>query len=106
MSTVQEQTQIGATLPTTRIKAWLEYVVGQAREDEEKTADPGARALLETTVEVLTGLKSAFDYYEAVIEPAAGDESSPTTAAPVEVRASTAKSAREDASGPTSLGEL
>jgi hypothetical protein len=98
MATVLEQPQIGTVLPTSRIKAWLEYVVGQAREDEEKTADPGARALLETTVEVLTGLKSAFDYYEAVIEPTASEESSPATEAPAD-RVSTAKPDREDASG-------
>ncbi len=55
---------------TARIRAMLREAAEHAREDEAKVTDPKALALLETTAEVLIGLITAFDHYEARSERA------------------------------------
>jgi hypothetical protein len=55
---------------TSNIKDMLDEVIRHAREDVEKISEPKAQALFETTAEVLTGLKTAYDHYEAKSEPA------------------------------------
>ncbi len=49
---------------TSKIKKELSDMIDHLREDERKVEDPKARALFETTAEVLTGLKKAYDDYE------------------------------------------
>ena len=41
-----------------------------SREDVTKVSEPKAQALFETTAEVLRGLATAYDHYEAKAEPA------------------------------------
>ncbi|GAA4071419.1 MULTISPECIES: hypothetical protein [Actinomadura] len=49
---------------TGRLHDMLTAVIRHAREDLGKVDDPRAQALLETTAEVCTGLKTAFEHYE------------------------------------------
>ncbi|WP_165984717.1 hypothetical protein [Streptomyces sp. YIM 98790] len=42
----------------------LDEVIGHAREDIGKVTEPKAQALFETTAEVCTGLKTAYEHYE------------------------------------------
>ncbi|HTX43541.1 MAG TPA: hypothetical protein VMC61_02340 [Methanocella sp.] len=49
---------------TSKIKKELSDLVEHLREDERKVDDPKARALFETTAEVLSGLKKAYEDYE------------------------------------------
>jgi hypothetical protein len=55
---------------TGAIKAKLNDLIGQVRDDIDKTDDPKAKALFETTAEVLIGLKTAYDHYEQGTEAA------------------------------------
>ncbi len=55
---------------TEAIKAKLDDLIGQVRDDIGKVDDPKAKALFETTAEVLIGLKTAYDHYEQGNEPA------------------------------------
>ena len=48
----------------------LNGVIAHAREDVSKVEDPHARALFETTAEVLTGLVTAYDHFEQRAESA------------------------------------
>ena len=48
----------------------LSDVAIHAREDIEKVDDPSAKALFETSAEVLGGLEKAFSDYESKTEPA------------------------------------
>jgi len=48
----------------------LHDVVQHAREDVDKVDDPRAKALFETTAEVLTGLVNAYEHFERRSEPA------------------------------------
>ena len=45
-------------------------LIGHLRGDVGKVTDPGARAMFETSAEVLTGLVKAFDDYEKKNEEA------------------------------------
>jgi hypothetical protein len=45
------------------IQRMLEDLIRHAREDIERVDDPRFQALLETSAEVLTGLKTAFEHY-------------------------------------------
>jgi hypothetical protein len=49
---------------TAKIKKMLSDTMTHVREDESKVTDPKARALFETTAEVLGGLVQAYDHYE------------------------------------------
>ena len=55
---------------TTRIRARLDELIKHLREDIEQVDEPQARALFETTAEVLTGLRTAYEHYERGSEPA------------------------------------
>jgi len=52
------------------IRGMLDDVIGHVREDIGKVSDPKAQALFETTAEVLTGLKTAYQHYETGAEKA------------------------------------
>lgn len=49
---------------TAKLKQMLVDVINHAREDVEKVKDARARALFETTAEVLGGLQKAYDHFE------------------------------------------
>lgn len=49
---------------TAKIKSELSGLIDHLHEDERMVSEPKARALFETTAEVLIGLKKAFDDYE------------------------------------------
>lgn len=55
---------------TAKLKGMLTEVIEHARQDVNKTNDPKAQALFETTAEVLLGLRKAYDDFEQRIEPA------------------------------------
>jgi hypothetical protein len=55
---------------TANIKQSLISTIGHLREDVNQVDDPRAKALFETTAEVLTGLVTAFEHYEQGSEPA------------------------------------
>ena len=52
------------------IRRMLTEVIDHVREDVGKVAEPKMQVLLETTAEVLIGLRTAYDHYESKAEPA------------------------------------
>ena len=69
MSTKTENSKDPA-FHSAKIQRRLEELIDHAREDIGKVDDPKFQALLETTAEVLTGLKTAFEHYEKKTEAA------------------------------------
>ena len=61
---------------TQKLKGQLRDLINHLRADIEKVTDPKARAMFETSAEVLTGLVKAFDDYEQKTEPAWKDSES------------------------------
>ncbi len=55
---------------TANVKEQLQELVDHLREDVKKVDDPKAKALFETSAEVLLGLKKAFEDYEKKNEAA------------------------------------
>jgi len=55
---------------TANIKQEFKTLINHLREDVGKVNDPAAKALFETSAEVLGGLEKAFSDYEAKNEPA------------------------------------
>ena len=55
---------------TANIKLMLDELINHAQEDVPKVQDPRAKALFETTAEVLIGLRTAYDHFEQAREPA------------------------------------
>ena len=55
---------------TANIKKEFKMLIDHLREDVEKVNDPLAKALFETSAEVIGGLEKAFTDYEAKKEPA------------------------------------
>jgi len=55
---------------TQEIRQRLRQLSDHLREDVEKVDDPKAKALFETTAEVLDGLLKAFEHYEQKSESA------------------------------------
>jgi hypothetical protein len=53
---------------TARITQMLDGVIQHLREDISKISEPKAQALFETSAEVLIGLRTAFQHYEAGTE--------------------------------------
>ena len=49
---------------TSKVKEMLDEVAQRARQDIAKVSDPRAQALLETTAEVVLGLRKAYDDFE------------------------------------------
>lgn len=70
MSTHQSNSEHDPMHHTAKIKGMLQDVADHAREDVTKVNDPAARALFETTAEVLLGLRHAYEHYEQQSEPA------------------------------------
>ncbi len=110
MSGLLERTDAEATQSCDRIKACLDDLISQVREDIVKTNDPRARALFETTAEVLGGLKTAYVHYEAGIEPGFPahftEQGGTVTVLPTSTQTPTQTSSDpHDSAGPTSLGE-
>jgi hypothetical protein len=58
------------TYHTMRIRQMLLDVANHARADVQQVEEPRARALFETTAEVLEGLARAYSHYEEGVEPA------------------------------------
>ena len=52
------------------LKDLLTQAINRAREDVGKVEDPKAQALLETTAEVLTGLRKAYEDFQQRTETA------------------------------------
>ena len=55
---------------TAKIREMLTGVIDHVRSDVEKVDDPQARAMFETTAEVLIGLRKTYEDYEKRSEPA------------------------------------
>ena len=55
---------------TAKIRDMLTGMVDHLRADIEKVPEPRAQALMETTAEVLLGLRKAYEDYELGEEPA------------------------------------
>jgi hypothetical protein len=55
---------------TAQLKEMLRQTAQHAREDVEKVTDPKAKALFETSAEVLLGLVTAYEHFEQRSEPA------------------------------------
>jgi DNA gyrase/topoisomerase IV subunit A len=55
---------------TANIKRMIDELVQHMREDVTKVSNPKAQALFETSAEVLTGLRTAYDHFEQGTEPA------------------------------------
>jgi hypothetical protein len=55
---------------TANIKNEFRELIDHLREDVTKVNDPAAKALFETSAEVLIGLEKAFSDYESKNEPA------------------------------------
>jgi len=55
---------------TSYVREQFEHLSEHLREDVEKVGDPQAKALFETSAEVLDGLSKAFQHYEERSEPA------------------------------------
>lgn len=55
---------------TIKLKEMLRDTAQHAREDVRKADDPQARALFETTAEVLNGLVTAYEHFEEKSEEA------------------------------------
>lgn len=58
------QAQNAASQQTRQIRDQLQALANQAREDVRQANDPRAKALLETTAEVLNGLRTAYEHFE------------------------------------------
>lgn len=70
MTTTEQYPDSDPRHHTAKIKQVLSDTIDHLREDVGKIDDPRAEALFETTAEVLTGLKTAFQDYENRSEPA------------------------------------
>jgi len=55
---------------TAKFEDMLNDVIAHAREDVAKIDDPHARALFETTAEVLSGLVKAYEHFDSRAEQA------------------------------------
>jgi hypothetical protein len=53
---------------TARITQMLDGIIQHLREDISKTNEPKAQAMFETNAEVLTGIRTAFEHYDAGTE--------------------------------------
>jgi hypothetical protein len=55
---------------TANIRKMLDDTIDHVRQDVGRVDDPKAKALFETTAEVLIGLKTAYQHYDEASEPA------------------------------------
>jgi hypothetical protein len=68
-----QRTQSGQRDPhlhVQKIARQLQELIDHLRSDIKKVNEPRCQAMFETTAEVLSGLKQAFDDYESKNEPA------------------------------------
>lgn len=65
-----ESSQSDPRYHTTNIRRMLSELIDHARDGSAKVSDPKARALFETTSEVLIAVRKAFEDYERRNEPA------------------------------------
>ncbi len=68
MATVMKRPETDPRHHTENIKGMLDGLLSHVREDVLKVNEPRAQALFETTAEVLAGLKTAYEHYEAGAE--------------------------------------
>lgn len=66
---MQSYPETDSRFHTRQIQTQLEVLIEQMRQNIEKVEDPKAQSLLETSAEVLTGLKTAYVHYEEKSEP-------------------------------------
>ncbi len=59
-----------AGMHSARIKRLLEALIDEARRDVHLVKEPKFQALLETSAEVLNGIRTAFEDYDRAVEPA------------------------------------
>jgi hypothetical protein len=64
----EQLTETDAELHVGQVKQMLEDVVAHLRENVEQLHEPKAQALFETAAEVLVGLKTACEHYQAGTE--------------------------------------
>jgi hypothetical protein len=64
MTTLRQYDENDPRHHTANLKQMLTDVINHAREDVKKISNPKAQALFETTAEVLTGLRKAYEDYE------------------------------------------
>jgi hypothetical protein len=62
---VYDETSADPKVHTAHIRGALEELTGHLRGDIERVTEPAARALFETTAEVLQGLAKAYADYDA-----------------------------------------
>jgi hypothetical protein len=74
----QQYPESDARHHTAKVKQMLDDAMQHARADTTKVKDPRAQALLETTAEVLGGLRKAYDDFERQNEPAWQGRSTPS----------------------------
>jgi HD-like signal output (HDOD) protein len=70
MRNAQQYSESDPRHHTANLKKMLTDVINHSREDVKKITDPKAQALFETTAEVLTGLRKAFEDFEQKTEEA------------------------------------
>lgn len=61
---------------TRKLKNEMSELIGHLRADVTKITDPQAKAMFETSAEVITGLVTTFDHYEKKSEAAWKDSES------------------------------
>ena len=66
----QETRDTGRRPNTDAIRAEMKQLIAHLRRDVERTDEPRAQALFETSAEVIQGLVQTFDDYDAAEEPA------------------------------------
>lgn len=62
--TARNESSTDARTHTGNIKSELDGLIAHLRQDVDRVTDVKARVLFETTAEVLTGLKKAYDDYD------------------------------------------
>jgi hypothetical protein len=66
----QNETSADPKVHSENIQHQLDELILHARADIARVSEPRFQALLETTAEVLTGLKNAYQHYNGQQEPA------------------------------------
>ena len=69
---MKNETSPDPAVHSRNIQNQLDEIIQHVREDVRKVSEPRFQALLETTAEVLGGLKTAYQHYDAKSEPAWG----------------------------------
>lgn len=67
---MKESSSPSPTVHTRNVRQQLDELADHLRRDVEIVDEPQAKALFETSAEVLKGLSTAFEHYEQKSEPA------------------------------------